>query len=218
MSAKWREEKQNIQKISKIKERDRPGQGRHRKGRTGLRPEYAVGAQIRKLPQLERQLELVKSNTGGDDALLREEVTETEIAEIVAKWTGIPVSKLMEGEREKILHLGETLHRRVVGQDEAVDAVADAILRSRSGLSDPNRPIGSFLFLGPTGVGKTELAKTLAEALFDSESNIIRIDMSEYQERHTVSRLIGAPPGISATTRVANDGGRAAAPVQHRAV
>ena len=122
-------------------------------------------------------------------------MTESEIGEIVAKWTGIPVSKLMEGQREKILNLGETLHHRVIGQDEAVDAVAEAILRSRSGLSDPNRPTGSFLFLGPTGVGKTELAKALAEALFDSESSIIRIDMSEYQEKHTVSRLVGAPPG-----------------------
>jgi ATP-dependent Clp protease ATP-binding subunit ClpB len=195
MSAKWREEKQNIQKISKIKEEIDQVKAVIEKAERDYDLSTLSELKYGKLPQLERQLELVKSNTGGDDALLREEVTETEIAEIVAKWTGIPVSKLMEGEREKILHLGETLHRRVVGQDEAVDAVADAILRSRSGLSDPNRPIGSFLFLGPTGVGKTELAKTLAEALFDSESNIIRIDMSEYQERHTVSRLIGAPPG-----------------------
>jgi ATP-dependent Clp protease ATP-binding subunit ClpB len=128
-------------------------------------------------------------------ALLREEVTEAEIAEIVSKWTGIPVAKLVEGEREKLLHLDDVLHRRVVGQDEAVQAVADAVIRARSGIKDPRRPIGSFLFLGPTGVGKTELAKALAQALFDSEENLVRIDMSEYQERHTVSRLVGAPPG-----------------------
>jgi ATP-dependent Clp protease ATP-binding subunit ClpB len=131
----------------------------------------------------------------GGERLLREEVTEAEIAEIVSKWTGIPVTKLVEGEREKLLHLDEVLHRRVVGQDEAVQAVADAVIRARSGIKDPRRPIGSFLFLGPTGVGKTELAKALAQALFDSEENLVRIDMSEYQERHTVSRLVGAPPG-----------------------
>ncbi|MCM2268503.1 MAG: ATP-dependent chaperone ClpB [Thermoanaerobaculia bacterium] len=128
-------------------------------------------------------------------ALLREEVTEAEIAEIVSKWTGVPVAKLVEGEREKLLHLDEVLHRRVVGQDEAVTAVSDAVIRARSGIKDPRRPIGSFLFLGPTGVGKTELAKALAQALFDSEASLVRIDMSEYQERHTVSRLVGAPPG-----------------------
>jgi len=127
--------------------------------------------------------------------LLREEVTEEEIAEIVSRWSGIPVSKLMETERDKLLKLDEVLHRRVVGQDEAVKLVADAVLRARSGIKDPRRPIGSFIFLGPTGVGKTELAKTLAEALFDTEENMIRIDMSEYMEKHTVSRLIGAPPG-----------------------
>ena len=122
-------------------------------------------------------------------------VTAEEIAEIVSVWTGIPVSRLTEGEREKLLRLDEVLHERVVGQDEAVQAVADAIIRARSGVKDPRRPTGSFIFLGPTGVGKTELAKALAEALFDSEDNIVRIDMSEYQERHTVSRLVGAPPG-----------------------
>jgi len=127
--------------------------------------------------------------------LLRTEVTEEEIAEIVSRWTGIPVSKLMEGEREKLLRMEDALHRRVVGQDEAVTAVANAIRRSRAGLSDPKRPIGSFLFLGPTGVGKTELCKALAEFLFDSEDHMVRIDMSEYGERHSVARLIGAPPG-----------------------
>ena len=127
--------------------------------------------------------------------MVRDTVTEEEISAIVAKWTGIPVSKLMEGEREKILHLDETLHKRVVGQDEAVQKVTEAILRSRAGISDPNRPIGSFLFLGPTGVGKTELAKSLAASLFDDEHNIVRIDMTEYMEKFSVSRLIGAPPG-----------------------
>ena len=122
-------------------------------------------------------------------------MTEDEIAKIISKWTGIPISKLMEGEREKLLHLGDILHKRVIGQDEAVEKVTEAIIRSRAGISDPKRPIGSFLFLGPTGVGKTELAKALAESLFDDEHNIIRIDMSEYMEKYSVSRLIGAPPG-----------------------
>jgi ATP-dependent Clp protease ATP-binding subunit ClpB len=134
--------------------------------------------------------------------LLREEVTEDEIAQIVARWTGIPVTRLIEGEREKLLKLDQILHERVIGQDEAVQVVADAVIRARSGIKDPKRPIGSFLFLGPTGVGKTELAKTLAEALFDSEDNLVRIDMSEYMEKHAVSRLIGAPPGY-----VGYDGG-----------
>ncbi len=151
-----------------------------------------------RLPELERQLKehearLAEKQEGA--ALLREEVTEEEIAQIVSRWTGIPVARLVEGEREKLLKLDEVLHRRVVGQDEAVQRVADAILRARAGIKDPRRPIGSFLFLGPTGVGKTELARTLAEALFDTEENMIRIDMSEYMERHTVSRLMGAPPG-----------------------
>ncbi|MDR2175138.1 MAG: ATP-dependent chaperone ClpB [Synergistaceae bacterium] len=150
------------------------------------------------LQQLEQELkgreEALREKTG-EGALLREEVTEEEIADIVSRWTGIPVTRLVEGEREKLLKLDEVLHRRVVGQDEAVGLVADAVLRARSGIKDPRRPIGSFIFLGPTGVGKTELAKTLAEALFDSEENLVRIDMSEYMEKHAVSRLVGAPPG-----------------------
>ena len=154
-----------------------------------------------KLRELENVLaakEKVKNDAlnGIDDKkLLREEVTEDEIADIVSRWTGIPVTRLLEGEREKLLKLDEILHKRVVGQDEAVNLVADAVLRARSGIKDPKRPIGSFIFLGPTGVGKTELARTLAEALFDSEDNLIRIDMSEYMEKHSVSRLVGAPPG-----------------------
>ena len=130
-----------------------------------------------------------------NNALLKEEVTEEEIATIVSQWTGIPVQKLVETERDKLLHLQDILHQDVIGQDEAVKSVADSILRARSGLKDPRKPIGSFIFLGPTGVGKTQLAKSLSKALFDSEDNIIRIDMSEYQEKHTVARLIGAPPG-----------------------
>jgi ATP-dependent Clp protease ATP-binding subunit ClpB len=151
-----------------------------------------------RLPQLEAQMReeearlKEKEKTG---SLIREEVTEEEIAGIVSRWTGIPVTRLVEGEREKLLKLDQVLHQRVVGQDEAVQLVADAVIRARAGIKDPRRPIGSFIFLGPTGVGKTELAKTLAEALFDSDENMVRIDMSEYMERHTVSRLIGAPPG-----------------------
>ena len=149
-----------------------------------------------KLPELERQLQEAEQTAAGKESrLLREEVTDEEISQIVSKWTGIPVTRLVEGEREKLLHLDEQLHGRVVGQDEAVQLVADAVLRSRSGIKDPKRPIGSFIFLGPTGVGKTELAKTLAESLFDSEENIVRVDMSEYMEKHSVSRLLGAPPG-----------------------
>ena len=149
-----------------------------------------------KLPELQKELaEEEKKAETQKNTLLRDRVTEEEIARIVSRWTGIPVSKLMEGERDKLLGLDKILHRRVIGQDEAVEKVCDAILRSRAGIQDPKRPIGSFLFLGPTGVGKTELAKALAEALFDDEHNMIRIDMSEYMEKYSVSRLIGAPPG-----------------------
>ena len=148
------------------------------------------------LVDLQKKLEQAKSSVNDrKDAILQDEVTEEEINRIVARWTGIPVAKLKEGEREKILRLEDDLHKRVVGQNEAVTKVSEAILRSRAGISDPNRPIGSFLFLGPTGVGKTELAKSLAENLFDDEKNIVRIDMSEYMEKFSVSRLIGAPPG-----------------------
>ena len=148
-----------------------------------------------KLPKLEAELEALEQADRKDDAILKEEVTAEEIAEIVARWTGVPVTKLIEGEREKLLRLQNILHDRVIGQNEAVDAVTEAILRARAGIKDPHRPIGSFLFLGPTGVGKTELAKTLAESLFDSENNVVRIDMSEYMEKHSVARLLGAPPG-----------------------
>ena len=158
----------------------------------------AAELRLGKIPDLERRLEAEEQRLAakqGGARLLREVVTSDEIAAIVSRWTGIPVSRLQEGEREKVLRLDQILHERIVGQDEAVRLVADAIIRARSGIKDPRRPIGSFIFLGPTGVGKTELAKTLAAALFDTEENMIRIDMSEYQERHTVSRLVGAPPG-----------------------
>jgi len=147
------------------------------------------------IPQLEKQLEAASSNEADDTVLLRNRVSEDEIAEVVSKWTGIPVSRMLEGERDKLLRMEQELHERVVGQNEAVDAVANAIRRSRAGLSSPNKPYGSFLFLGPTGVGKTELSKALAQFLFDSEDSIVRVDMSEYMEKHSVSRLIGAPPG-----------------------
>ena len=149
------------------------------------------------LPDLQRKLAEAEQQQAADGApsLLRDRVTDEEIAKIVSRWTGIPVTKLVEGEREKLLALPETLHRRVIGQNDAIEKVSEAILRSRAGISDPNRPIGTFLFLGPTGVGKTELAKALAEALFDDERSMVRIDMSEYMEKYSVSRLIGAPPG-----------------------
>ena len=148
-----------------------------------------------RLPQLETELRRLEREGRAAARLVKEEVSEEEIAEVVSKWSGVPVTRLVEGEKEKLLRLEEVLHRRVVGQDEAVNLVTEAILRARSGIKDPRRPVGSFLFLGPTGVGKTELAKTLAETLFDTEAAIVRIDMSEYMEKHSVARLIGAPPG-----------------------
>jgi len=198
MKAQWEREKEAIKKVQALRESIE--KVRHEMELAERQYDLNRVAELKygKLAELERQLkqeeERLSSEQGGA-RLLREEVTEEEIAEIVSRWTGIPVAKLVEGEREKLLRLDEILHRRVVGQDEAVQLVADAVLRARSGIKDPRRPIGSFIFLGPTGVGKTELAKTLAEALFDSEDNLVRIDMSEYMEKHTVSRLIGAPPG-----------------------
>ncbi|HEX4966221.1 MAG TPA: ATP-dependent chaperone ClpB [Thermoanaerobaculia bacterium] len=199
MRAQWEAEKQSIEEVRSL--RGQLEQVRQEIEAAERQYDLNKGAELRygKLPQLEAQLRekeamlAEKQKSGGK--LLREEVTEEEVAEIVSRWTGIPVTRLVEGEREKLLRLDEILHQRVVGQDEAVRLVTDAVLRARSGIKDPRRPIGSFIFLGPTGVGKTELAKTLAQSLFDSEENMIRIDMSEYMERHTVSRLIGAPPG-----------------------
>ncbi len=201
MRAQWEAERQAIHKLQSL--REELEQVRREIEDAERRYDLNRAAELRhgRLPELERRLraeeERLESKQGGAAAtrLLREEVTEDEIAEIVARWTGIPVSRLVEGEREKLLRLDEVLHERVIGQDEAVRLVADAVIRARAGIKDPRRPIGSFIFLGPTGVGKTELSRALAEALFDSEENIVRLDMSEYQERHTVSRLMGAPPG-----------------------
>ncbi len=196
MKTKWEDEKQAIQEEKQLKERIDLMKAEI--DSASSRGDFEKAARLRygELPALEKQLEHAKESAAGrKGGLLQDEVTEDQITQIVARWTGIPVSRLKEGEREKILHLGDDLHKRVVGQDEAVQKVADAILRSRAGIADPARPIGSFLFLGPTGVGKTELAKSLAENLFDDERNVIRIDMSEYMEKFSVSRLVGAPPG-----------------------
>ncbi|MBQ6670463.1 MAG: AAA family ATPase [Firmicutes bacterium] len=198
MRARWDEEKGAIERIKEAKAEIERVTGRIEEAQRRYDYETASKLQYSTLPELEKKLaELQKSaeSKSGEGRLLRDTVDEEEIAEIVARWTGIPVSKLMEGEREKLLHLEDILHKRVIGQDAAVKSVSEAILRSRAGIADPNRPIGSFLFLGPTGVGKTELAKALAEALFDDEKSIVRIDMSEYMEKFSVSRLIGAPPG-----------------------
>ncbi|MBQ2701859.1 MAG: ATP-dependent chaperone ClpB [Clostridia bacterium] len=198
MRAKWENEKNSIGKVQKLREELEKANGELEKAQREYDLETASKLQYGKIPELKKQLdESEKAGAGMERAtgLLRDHVSEEEIAKIVARWTGIPVAKLVEGEREKLLRLDETLHQRVVGQEEAVSAVADAILRSRAGIADPKRPIGSFLFLGPTGVGKTELAKTLARSLFDDEKNMVRIDMSEYMEKYSVSRLIGAPPG-----------------------
>jgi ATP-dependent Clp protease ATP-binding subunit ClpB len=198
MRAQWEAERQALRRVQEL--REELERVRHETELAERSYDLNRAAELRygKLAELERRLEAEEEklqNKQGGRRLLREVVTEEEIASIVSRWTGIPVSRLTEGEREKLLRLDKVLHERVIGQDEAVQAVADAIIRARSGLKDPRRPIGSFIFLGPTGVGKTELAKTLAEALFDTDENMVRIDMSEYQERHTVSRLVGAPPG-----------------------
>ncbi len=198
MRAQWEAEKQAIGKIRELREAIEQIKRQIEQAERAYDLNCAAELRHGQLPELERQLkadEAQLADKQGGKRLLREEVTEDEIAEIVSRWTGIPVTRLVEGERDKLLRLDEILHQRVVGQDEAVGLVADAVIRARAGIKDPRRPIGSFIFLGPTGVGKTELAKTLAEALFDTEENMVRIDMSEYMERHTVSRLIGAPPG-----------------------
>ena len=195
--AKWENEKNAIGKVQKLREDLESANAQLEKAQREYDLEKAAQLQYGTIPELKKQLEEQEAYAAQskEDNLLRDKVTEEEIARIVERWTGIPVAKLMEGEREKLLHLEDILHQRVVGQDEAISAVANAIRRSRSGLSDPNRPTGSFLFLGPTGVGKTELCKALAHFLFDSEEHLIRIDMSEFMEKHSVARLIGAPPG-----------------------
>lgn len=198
MKAKWENEKQAISKVQRIREEIERVNAEIEKAEREYDLNKAAELKYGKLPPLQKALkeeERLASESTNRNSLLRDRVTEEEIAKIICRWTGIPVSKLVEGERHKLLNLDKILHKRVIGQDEAVDTVVDAILRSRAGIQDPNRPIGSFLFLGPTGVGKTELAKTLAQTLFDDEKNLIRIDMSEYMEKHSVSRLVGAPPG-----------------------
>ena len=196
MKAKWENEKLSIGKVQRIREEIEQTNAAIEQAQNSYDLNRAAELKYGTLPKLRAELEEAeKTESTGHATLIRDAVTEEEIAGIVARWTGIPVAKLMEGEREKLLRLDEILHQRVIGQDEAVSTVSDAILRSRAGIQNPRRPIGSFLFLGPTGVGKTELAKALAQTLFDDESNLVRIDMSEYMEKYSVSRLIGAPPG-----------------------
>ena len=198
MKARWENEKQSIGRVQSLRQEIEKINAEIEMAQNRYDLNKAAELKYGRLPQLQKELEEAEASGEAEekeDTLLRDKVTEEEISRIVARWTGIPVAKLMEGEREKLLHLEDILHQRVIGQEEAVTKVSDAILRSRAGIRDPKRPIGSFLFLGPTGVGKTELAKALAEALFDDEHNIVRIDMSEYMEKYSVSRLIGAPPG-----------------------
>ena len=201
MKARWENEKTAIQSVQKLREEIEAVNADIEKAQREYDLNKAAELKYGRLPELQKRLAdeeekaEERQRESGGDRLLRDKVTDEEIAKIIGRWTGIPVSRLMEGEREKLLRLGEILHQRVIGQDEAVSRVTDAILRSRAGIQDPGRPIGSFLFLGPTGVGKTELAKALAQSLFDDEKNMVRIDMSEYMEKYSVSRLIGAPPG-----------------------
>jgi ATP-dependent Clp protease ATP-binding subunit ClpB len=198
LTAQWQAEKEGVHRLGRL--REQLEQARQELESATAAGDLARAAELKygKIPELERQVKAEEERLAQEEGkahLIKEEVDEQDIAEVVSRWTGIPVAKLLEGEIQKLLHLDEELHRRVIGQDEAVTAVAEAVLRARSGLSDPHRPIGSFIFLGPTGVGKTELARALAEFLFDDERAMVRIDMSEYQEKHTVARLIGAPPG-----------------------
>ncbi len=194
--AQWENEKTSVNRLQELREQVESVKKEIEKAQSDYDLNRAAELQYGKLPQLEKQLEEEEQRTKDKDlSLVREAVTEEEISRIISRWTGIPVSKLSETEREKTLHLDEQLHKRVIGQDEAVTKITESIIRSKAGIKDPGKPIGSFLFLGPTGVGKTELAKALAENLFDDESNMVRIDMSEYMEKHSVSRLIGAPPG-----------------------
>ncbi|MGH7219736.1 MAG: ATP-dependent chaperone ClpB [Nitrospiraceae bacterium] len=198
LKTRWDSEKASVSRLRKTREAMEEVKQTMERAERAYDLNRVAELRYGELPRLERELALEQEQLGkkqGESRLLKEEVDEDDIAAIVSRWTGIPVSRLVEGETEKLMKLSELLHQRVVGQDEAVQAVADAVLRARSGIKDPNRPIGSFLFLGPTGVGKTELARTLAATLFDDEANLIRIDMSEYMEKHTVARLIGAPPG-----------------------
>jgi ATP-dependent Clp protease ATP-binding subunit ClpB len=195
MKAQWQREKDAITAVRDVKEQLEQAHREVERAERDADLQRAAELRYGEIPELEKALEEAERATEGEKGFLQEEVTDEDVAEVVAKWTGIPVSKLMEGEVEKLIHMEERLHDRVVGQDEAVEAVSNALRRSRAGLQDPNRPIGAFLFIGPTGVGKTELARALAEFMFDSEQAMVRIDMSEYMEKHSVSRLVGAPPG-----------------------
>ncbi|HEX2232393.1 MAG TPA: ATP-dependent chaperone ClpB, partial [Thermoleophilaceae bacterium] len=195
MKAQWQREKDAITAVRDVKEKLEQAHREAERAERDADLQRAAELRYGEIPDLEKALEQAEVHTDGNAGFLREEVGEEDVAEVVAKWTGIPVSKLMEGEVEKLVHMEERLHERVVGQDQAVEAVSNALRRSRAGLQDPNRPIGAFLFIGPTGVGKTELARALAEFMFDSEQAMVRIDMSEYMEKHSVSRLVGAPPG-----------------------
>ena len=198
LKARWQAEKDAVQRVAQLREQVEQTKSEIDIAKRQFDYNRAAQLQYEKLASLERQLQQETERAAAQDGparLIKEEVDEEDIAEVVSRWTGVPITKLLEGEMQKLLHLDEELHQRVVGQDEAVTAVSEAVIRARSGLKDPNRPIGSFIFLGPTGVGKTELARALAEFLFDDEHAMIRIDMSEYQEKHTVARLIGAPPG-----------------------
>jgi ATP-dependent Clp protease ATP-binding subunit ClpB len=198
LKARWQNEKNSVQKLRDLRQQIEQTKVEIERAEREYDLNKAAELKYGRLTQLERELaeaSEILAKLQGESSLLKEEVSEEDIAKVVSRWTGIPITKLLQGEADKLLHLEFELHQRVVGQDEAVSAVAEAVLRARSGLKDPNRPIGSFIFLGPTGVGKTELARALAQALFDDERAMIRIDMSEYQERHTVARLVGAPPG-----------------------
>ena len=194
--AQWDNEKVGVERVQKLREEIEQVNKDIERAQHSYDLEKAAELQYGKLPQLQKQLEEEEAKVKDEDlSLVHESVNDEEIGRIVSRWTGIPVAKLNESERSKTLHLGDELHKRVIGQDEAVELVTEAIIRSKAGIKDPTKPIGSFLFLGPTGVGKTELAKALAENLFDDENNMVRIDMSEYMEKYSVSRLIGAPPG-----------------------
>ena len=197
LKSRWESEKSSVDEVKRLKTELEKLHSDIENAQLRYEYETAARLQYSELPKLEKQLEEAEklSEERKQNTMVHDTVTDEEISGIVAKWTGIPVAKLMEGEREKILHLDSFLHKRVIGQDEAVQRVTEAIIRSRAGIADPNRPVGSFIFLGPTGVGKTELAKALAECLFDDERNIVRIDMTEYMEKFSVSRLVGAPPG-----------------------
>ena len=194
--AQWDNEKSTVERLQKLREQIEEMNNQIQKAQRNYDLDEAARLQYGELPKLQNQLAAEEERVKNQDlSLVHESVTDEEIARIISRWTGIPVAKLTEGERSKILHLEDELHKRVIGQDEGVTKVTDAIIRSKAGIKDPTKPIGSFLFLGPTGVGKTELAKTLAATLFDDEQNMVRIDMSEYMEKYSVSRLIGAPPG-----------------------